>query len=134
MKALHERRRGHGTPSLCQTATRGDENDTTDAWKLRTSRSTPHAASCALVMPSFLVEAYAAESIVEDQRRRARRAADLVPGIRYVRTTFLPGDETLLHLFEATSAEALREAACDAALEYERIVEAVEGSVRDRRV
>jgi len=31
--------------------------------------------------------------------------------IRYVRTTFLPGDETILHVFEAPSAEALSQAA-----------------------
>lgn len=37
-----------------------------------------------------------------------------------------PGDETLLHLFEATSPKALQDAARDAALHYERIVEAVE--------
>ena len=79
-------------------------------------------------MPSYLVESYGAGSVVKDQRRRARLAAELGTGVRYVRTTFLPGDETLLHLFEATSPDALRQAARDAALPYERIVEAVEGS------
>jgi hypothetical protein len=43
------------------------------------------------------------------------------------RNTFLPGDETVLHLFEAASPEALSEAARGAALPYDRIVEAVEG-------
>jgi hypothetical protein len=80
-------------------------------------------------MPSYVVESYAAGSLVEDQRERAQLAAELGAGIRYVRTTFLPSDETLLHLFEASSSEALRDAARDAALPYERIVEAVEGSV-----
>jgi hypothetical protein len=80
-------------------------------------------------MPSYVVESYAAGSLVEDQRERAQLAAELGIGIRYVRTTFLPSDETLLHLFEATSSEALCDAARDAALPYERIVEAVEGSV-----
>ena len=79
-------------------------------------------------MPSYLVESYAAGSVVDDQRER--RAAELGAGVRYVRTTFLPGDETVLHVFEASSAEALREAARAAALPYERIVEAVEGSAR----
>jgi hypothetical protein len=81
-------------------------------------------------MPSYLVESYAAGSVVDDQRERARRAAEVGTGVRYVRTTFLPGDETVLHVFEASSAEALREAASAAALPYERIVEAVEGSAR----
>ena len=80
------------------------------------------------VMQSYLVESYAAGACVDDQRRRARQAAEVGTGVRYIRTLFLPGDETLLHVFEADSPEALREAARVAALPYERIVEAVEGS------
>jgi len=76
------------------------------------------------------VESYLAASptAVEDARERARRTAALGSGVRYLRTTFLPGDETLLHLFEAPSAEALDEAGRRAALPFERIVEAVDGS------
>jgi hypothetical protein len=81
-------------------------------------------------MPSYLVESYAAGSVVEHQRERAKLAAALGTGIRYVRTTFLPGDETLLHLFEAASREQLRKAAHAAELPYERIVEALEGSAK----
>ena len=54
--------------------------------------------------------------------------------VRYVRTTFLPGDETVLHLFEARSSDALRNAARNAALPYERIVEAVEGSAESHEL
>lgn len=79
-------------------------------------------------MATYLVESYAAGSAAEDQRERARLAADRGTGVRYVRTTHLPGDETVLHVFEAESAEAVREAARVAALPYERIVEAVEGT------
>ena len=79
-------------------------------------------------MPSYLVESYAPEGVVDDRRERARRTAEFGTDVRYVRTTFLPGDETILHLFEATSADALRDAAREAALPYERIFEAVEGS------
>jgi hypothetical protein len=43
-----------------------------------------------------------------------------------VRTTFLPGDETILHVFDAPSVEALRQASEAASLDYERIVEAEE--------
>jgi len=79
-------------------------------------------------MPIYVVESYAGERLVEDQRERARRAAESGTGIRYLRTTFLPGDETVLHLFEAPSAEALERAGRAAALPFERIVEAVENS------
>ena len=79
-------------------------------------------------MPSYVVESYSAAGVVEDHRERARLTGELGTGVRYVRTTFLPRDETLLHVFEATSSEALVEAARDAALSYDRIVEAVEGS------
>lgn len=79
-------------------------------------------------MPSFLVESYAVDSpaVLADARGRARRTAELGRGIRYLRTTFLPGDETLLHLFEAPSLDALDQAGRRAALPFERIVEAVE--------
>jgi hypothetical protein len=80
-------------------------------------------------MPGYVVESYAADSVavVEDARARARRTAELGTGVRYVRTTFLPGDQTILHFFEAPSAEELDRAGKLAALAYERIVVAVEG-------
>jgi hypothetical protein len=86
------------------------------------------------VTQSYLVESYAAGAGVDDQRRRARQAADVGVGVRYIRTMFLPGDETLLHVFEAASPEALHEAARVAALPYERIVEAVERSSESHEV
>ena len=85
-------------------------------------------------MPRYLIEGYAAstELALTDARARARRAAELGAGIRYVRTTFLPEDEVVLHLFEAPSMEALDEAGQRAALPFERIVEAVEGAADTR--
>jgi hypothetical protein len=77
-------------------------------------------------VPTYIVESYAIDSIVPDQRERAKLVADLGPGIRYIRTTIVPGDQTLLHLFEATSSDALQEAVSVAALECDRIVEAFE--------
>jgi hypothetical protein len=77
-------------------------------------------------MRSYVVESYGAGSVVQDQRDRARLAAELGTGVRYVRTTFLPGDEVLLHMFEATSPDALRDAVRVAELRYERIIEADE--------
>jgi hypothetical protein len=77
-------------------------------------------------MPTFVVESYATESVVDAQRQRAQQAGRLGPSVRYVRTTYLPTDETLLHVFEAASAETLGEALQDAALTYDRITDAIE--------
>jgi len=81
-------------------------------------------------MPTFLVESYlsSAAKDLEESSARARRAAELGTGVRYVRTTFLPGDETILHLFDAPSAEAVDQAGRMAELSFDRIVEAVEAS------
>ena len=81
-------------------------------------------------MPRYLVEAYVADSpsAYADVCEQAGRAAAL-GGVRHVRTTFLPSDEVALHVFEAPSAAALRRAGSIAALQYERIVEAIEESL-----
>ena len=91
-------------------------------------------------MPSYLVEVYLPRSRADEARsagRRARAAAEElaregVP-IRYVRTTFLPDDETCFHLFEAASAEVVQEASRRAALGRARILAAVEASRPTRR-
>ena len=77
-------------------------------------------------MPTFIVESYGAAGAVADQRARAELIPRLATGISYVRTTIVPGDQTLLHVFEASSPEALRDAVAIAALECDRIVEVVE--------
>jgi hypothetical protein len=77
-------------------------------------------------MPTYIVESYAADGGVADQRDRAELAAGLGTGISYIRTTVLPGDQTLLHLFEATSSDALQEAITIASLDCDRIVEVFE--------
>ena len=79
-------------------------------------------------MRGYLVESYVASARVGEACRRARRAAAVGSGIRYVRTTFLPGDETILHVFEAPSIEALEQAIRLARLPCERVVEAVEAA------
>jgi hypothetical protein len=80
-------------------------------------------------VPCYLVESYlaATATALDEARERASRTAELDDGVRYLRTTFLPSDEVILHLFEAPSAAALREAGRRAALPFERIVEAVDG-------
>jgi hypothetical protein len=79
-------------------------------------------------MPTYLVEAYGPGhgDALADARERAAHAADLGQDVRYVRTTFVPDDETVLHVFEAPSLDAVRQAADLAHLTHQRIVEAVE--------
>jgi hypothetical protein len=77
-------------------------------------------------VPSYIVEGYSPDSqaALAQARERAVRAAMLGAGVRYVRTTFLPEDEVVLHLFEAPSAAILDDAGRRADLSFERIVEA----------
>ena len=81
-------------------------------------------------MPNYIVEAYAANGpgAVDAASERARSAAALEDGVRHVRATFIPTDETILHLFEASTAETLQRALHLASLQHERIVEAIDSS------
>jgi hypothetical protein len=85
-------------------------------------------------VPRFLVESYVAASrdAFGDACERARLTAQAARGVRYVDTTYLPGDETVMHLFDAPSAKALEDAGRRAGLQFERIVQAVSDSA-DRR-
>lgn len=84
-------------------------------------------------MPTYLVEAYVPGS--HEAQAGGHRAAGVaeqlsdegVP-VRYVRTTFLPDDETCFHLFEAATTAAVAEVCRRAALGRVRIVTAVESS------
>lgn len=86
-------------------------------------------------MPRFLVESYVAvsEEHVREAVARARKTAESGTGIRYVETTYLPGDETVLHVFEAGSPDSLTAAAQRAGLQFERIVPAVQASGNQRK-
>jgi hypothetical protein len=84
-------------------------------------------------VPSYLVEAYVPRSRAQDARttgERARRAAERLSRtgtpVQYVRTTFVPGDETCFHFFEAASEEAVSEVCRRAGIGSARIVPAVE--------
>lgn len=62
---------------------------------------------------------------IERDAERVRLAAEEqtrkgIP-VRFLRTIFVPDDETCFLLFEASSAEAVRDAADLAALPYERV-------------
>ena len=86
-------------------------------------------------MPRFLVESYVAASpaAFDDAcELSTAHGAGRARGVRYVDTTYLPGDEIVLHLFDAPSVEALDAAGRRAGLQFERIVQAVNDSA-DRR-
>ena len=78
-------------------------------------------------MPRFLVESYVADSSAafDDARERARLTAERGADVLYVESTYVPGDETVMHLFDAPSVEALEAAGRSAGLQFERIVVAV---------
>ena len=86
-------------------------------------------------MPRFLVESYVAVSpgAFGGACEHARRIAEKTPDLRYVDTTYLPGDEIVMHLFDAPSVEALEEAARRTGLQFERIVQAVNDSAGRRK-
>ena len=83
-------------------------------------------------MAEFLVELYVSRSDAEEAARssgRVRLAAEELTregtAVRYVRSIFVPEDETCFVLCEAASADAVYETARRAALTFERIAEAV---------
>jgi hypothetical protein len=80
----------------------------------------------------FLLEQYVSRgdsAAVQAGAARARRAADELNDegtpVRFLRTMFVPDEETCFYLYEAGSAEHVREAARRADLESGTIVEAI---------
>ena len=86
-------------------------------------------------MAEFLAELYLSHADAGGAREaaaRARAAADELArdgcSLRFVRTTFVPGDETCFVVFEADAAETVAEAGRRAGLAFERIVPAIEAT------
>jgi hypothetical protein len=84
-------------------------------------------------MPSYLVELYLPRSLEREASAagsRARAAAEELGregiAVRYVRTTFLPDDETCFHVMEADSAADVEEVCRRAGLARVRVVSAIE--------
>jgi Protein of unknown function (DUF4242) len=80
-------------------------------------------------MAEFLVELYVSRAdgdAVEREAWRARRAAAALSAegrpVRFVRSIFVPEDETCFLLVEADTAETVREAAKRAAVSFERVL------------
>ena len=72
----------------------------------------------------YLVEVYVPRSHAREARASGRENVS----IRYLRTTFLPDDETCFHLFEASSAEDVEEAGRRAELSHTRVVPAIDAT------
>jgi Protein of unknown function (DUF4242) len=88
-------------------------------------------------MAEFLLEVYAARTdarAVDDAARRAREAANALasegPCVRYVRSIFVPEDETCFYVYEADSVETVQEVARRAGLSVDRVVEARSAETR----
>ena len=84
-------------------------------------------------MPSYLVETYIPRSRADDAHEVARRACAVAEAmsaegtaVRYIRTAFVPADETCFHFFEAASDDAVEEACRRAGISSARIVPVVE--------
>jgi hypothetical protein len=84
-------------------------------------------------VPRYLVEAYVPRSRAQEAQaagHRVRAAAEQLSregmAARYLRTMFLPDDETCFHVFEAGSEETVREVCRRADLRSPRIVPALE--------
>jgi hypothetical protein len=85
-------------------------------------------------MKTYLVEAYLPRARASELGEATARLSAAAPAssrppvrARYLRSTFVPEDEICFHVFEAVSAEAVREAGERAAVTFDRIVEAREG-------
>lgn len=82
-------------------------------------------------MSEFLVEAYASRVAtasdpppVHDVSRAAEELTREGTPVRFLRTIFVPAEETCFYLYEASSVEAVMQAAGRAGLAFERVTEA----------
>ena len=81
-------------------------------------------------MVLFLVEAYCSAEELADRKSDLALVADAIdltvtPPARLVHAVFVPEDEACFYLFEATSAEAVLDAADRMRLRFERLTEAI---------
>jgi hypothetical protein len=89
-------------------------------------------------MPVYLVERFLRD-VTSDQlggfallaRRAAEDASREGTPIRYLRSTFVPGEKRCFCLYDAVSAAAVRRANERAELPFERVIEAVHVSAED---
>ena len=86
-------------------------------------------------MAEFLVELYCSrtggDTVGRDAERARVAAAELTregTPVRFLRSIFVPEDETCFFLFEADTADVVREAVHRASLSLEHIAETVSGN------
>jgi hypothetical protein len=91
-------------------------------------------------MPEFLVELYVSRADAGSVRRSAERArhaahelSDEGTFVRYLRSIYVPDDETCFQLYRAGSVAAVRAVAPRAGLRFERISEAIAESRMGQR-
>ena len=84
-------------------------------------------------MTEYLLELYVARAnavAIDQDAQRVRLAAEehtrQGTPVRYLRSIFVPDDETCYLIFEAGSADAVREVARRASLSFEHVAAAIE--------
>lgn len=90
-------------------------------------------------MAEFLLEFYVSRTdpaVVESGVERTRHAAERLARergsrVRFVRSIFVPGEETCFYLYEADAADDVREVARSAGLPFERVIEAITATTGD---
>jgi hypothetical protein len=87
-------------------------------------------------MAEFSLEIYAAsddaDGVAVAAGRAARTAAEVTAmgtPVHFIRSVFLPADETCFFLFEAVSSDAVEEVGRRAQLPFDRVAEAVTASI-----
>jgi len=86
-------------------------------------------------MASYLVELYLSRhasdglhALADQACESARQMTREGTPVRYLRSIFLPEDETCFCLYESSSAEAVARASQRAGLSFERVTRVVEGA------
>jgi hypothetical protein len=89
-------------------------------------------------VPTYVAERYLPggtwEQVLDAARRVKRSTAELAAAgtpVRYLRSTFLPGDEACCCLFQAPSEDAVRQVNDRAQVPFDRIVEVVHVAAED---
>jgi Nickel responsive protein SCO4226-like len=80
-------------------------------------------------VPNYLIELYVPQGReLREATTRVRHAADGLRregvDVRYLRSIFIPADETCFYVLEASSSDTVQEASRRASLHSQRIVEA----------